>query len=146
MELKNYDDFKKFWFKTVYAFNTEIQRDEDTQVPYFEIVREGQLVCTYANREDKIASYSVREISWYEGEGKTIYRIELNASGITKWENIKIFTDKNEANKFANRYIKKHKDELNTIYEYVKSCTVTRAQIAEKFGIPVNDLVIDPYS
>lgn len=145
MELKNYDDFKKFWFKTVYAFNTEIQRVEGTKQPYFEMLRVGELVCTYANREDKIAYYSVRKFSWHEGEGETIYRVEIDSNGITKWENIKIFTNENEAKKFANKYIKEHQKELEQIREEVKKCTVTREQIAEKFGIPLNKLVIAEY-
>ena len=147
MELKTYDDFNKHWFKRVYAFNTEIQRSDELKIPYFDFVKEGELVCTYECFSEKTARYEVRKYAWEEEKRTRIYGIEvIGQDGIIKGNNIKIFTEEKEANEFADKYRKDHEKELNAIYEHVKKCTVTPAQIAEKFGIPVNDLVIDFYS
>lgn len=146
MELKTFDDFDKHWFKRVYAFNTEIQYSDYNSVPYFDLVKEGKLICTYESFDDKIARYEVRKYAWEEKDETRIYGIEINGQdGVTKGNNIKIFTDEKEAHKFANKYRKKHEKELKEIYNHVKECTVTRAQIAEKFGIPLNELVIAEY-
>lgn len=147
MELRTYDDFNKHWFKRVYAFNTEILRDECTKFPYFDFVKEGELVCTYEYFEDKIAHYEIRKYDWEENNRSRIYGVEVNdQDGVIKGNNIKIFTEEKEANEFADKYRKEHEKELEEICNCVLKCTVTRAQIAEKFGIPVNDLVIDLYS
>ncbi len=113
----------------------------------FDLVKEGELVCTYAYFGDNVAHYEIRKYGWEENNQSRIYGIEVNdLDGVTIGTNIKIFTEEKEANEFADKYRKEHEKDLEEICNYVRKCTVTRAQIAEKFGIPVNDLVIDKYS